>query len=125
GQTEDSITKRFVSNVYNAMPRSMKVLEATSGWAYATAAYRYMNNSSANRIDFVSAVPGRQVTAEAKGAVLGSGATLRTVVFSIGLDRADESDATFAGGEQASSAGTRYPFAVYRGFPGEGRHFLA
>lgn len=125
GQTEDSITKRFVSNVYNAMPRSMKVMEAASGWAYATAAYRYMNNSSANRIDFVSAVPGRQVTAEAKGAVLGSGATLRTVVFSIGLDRADGSDAIFAGGEQASSAGTRYPFAVYRGFPGEGRHFLA
>lgn len=51
--TEDSHAKRFLWNYYNRMRRPARVLEATNSWTYTTAAFRAMNNSSANSIGAV------------------------------------------------------------------------
>jgi len=53
--TEDSYVKRFVSNAYNAVPRAMRRLEATSTWTYSTDAWRQANGSASNQLDAVFA----------------------------------------------------------------------
>jgi hypothetical protein len=53
GQTEDSFTKRFVWNLYNRRTRVLRVRDTTDSWTYATAAYRPLNNSTSNRVEFV------------------------------------------------------------------------
>lgn len=52
GQCEDSLTKRFVWNFYNRVPRNLK--KAVSGThAYGTATLRAWNNDTANRVEMV------------------------------------------------------------------------
>lgn len=53
-QTQDTATKRFVSNMYNRVPRMMKVTESTANWSYTTGSWRQANNSATNQIEFVS-----------------------------------------------------------------------
>lgn len=85
GQTEDSFAKRFVSNYYNQVPRSMRVIEATNSWNYITATWRQANASAANQVAFVVGVAGNpltaHVTAFARQTVAGSDAYV-----AVGLD---------------------------------------
>lgn len=52
--TEDSLLKRFLSNVYNRSPRPMQVNDSTASWTYGTATWRSANNNAANRVQAVS-----------------------------------------------------------------------
>lgn len=54
GQTEDSMTKRLVANYYHALPRPLQVADSTNTWTYATAAWRSLNNSTLNRVEFIT-----------------------------------------------------------------------
>jgi hypothetical protein len=56
GQTNDSLTKRFVWNYYNRLPRKLKVIDATDTWAYTTSTWRSANNSTANRVESIIGV---------------------------------------------------------------------
>jgi hypothetical protein len=56
GQTEDSVTKRYVWNYYNRVERSMRVVEATDSWTYTTATYRQARAAATNQLDFVVGV---------------------------------------------------------------------
>lgn len=49
-QTEDSDLKRFVWNMYNRVPRRLRVNETTNNWTYAAATWRSANNSTSNRV---------------------------------------------------------------------------
>ena len=51
GQTEDSLTKRFVFNYYNRIRRPVRRVEATDSWAYTTATWRVANNTTSNQIN--------------------------------------------------------------------------
>ncbi len=53
GQTEDSLTKRFVWNHYNRVRRPVRRLEATDSWAYTTATWRQANGTTSNQINVV------------------------------------------------------------------------
>lgn len=53
GQTEDSLTKRFLWNHCNRVHRALEVQESTSSWSYGTNSWRAANNSTANRVEFV------------------------------------------------------------------------
>lgn len=53
GQTEDSLTKRYVWNYYNRVPRALVVTDATASWTYTTATVRQANGSTANQVDIV------------------------------------------------------------------------
>lgn len=52
--TEDSVAKRDLWNYYNRTTRKLKKIESTASWTYATAAWRSMNNSTANRVETIT-----------------------------------------------------------------------
>lgn len=56
GQTEDSVTKRYLWNYYNRVPRQLQRYESTASWTYTTATVRQANGSTANQIDVVVGV---------------------------------------------------------------------
>ena len=53
GQTEDSLTKRFVWNNHHRVRRPVRRLETTDSWTYTTATWRVVNNTTANQINVV------------------------------------------------------------------------
>jgi hypothetical protein len=56
GQCEDSKTKRYVWNYYNRVRKNFYFIEATNSWTYATNTWRSLNNTTANRVEFVIGV---------------------------------------------------------------------
>lgn len=48
--TEDSYTKRFLSNYYNRVRRGLKAFDTTNSWTYTTAAWRQANANAANQV---------------------------------------------------------------------------
>lgn len=55
GQTEDSVTKRFVYNFYNRVGRKVVKADSTSH-TYNSQTWRSYNNSTANRVEIVTGV---------------------------------------------------------------------
>jgi len=126
GETEDSGTKRFVSNLYNVHPRKLKVVEAAANWNYSTDTWRWVGNHTYNRADFILASDALSARAKQKSAVYNfSSSTQRPVQVGIGLDRADGTDADHTGGGGTTNAFTSYPMAEYFGYPGAGRHYFS
>jgi len=56
GQTEDSLTKRFVWNYYNRVARELKRIETTDAWTYTTATWQQANAAAANKFEIVIGV---------------------------------------------------------------------
>ena len=127
GQTEDSLTKRYVWNYYNRVVRPLAALEGTSTWTYTTAAFRQANANAANQIDFVIGVSEDAVVASVSASArntAGPGAT--DMVVGIGLDNTSSNSATVNGSTVNAGASVRTPVtSQYKGFPGIGRHYLA
>lgn len=59
--TEDSVEKRFLSNIYNVVTKNMTKLETTSH-TYTTGTVREWNNATAARIQFVISLASESVT---------------------------------------------------------------
>mgnify|MGYP000370250339 CR=1 FL=1 len=91
GQTEDSISKRFVYNHYNQKRRRLYLTETTSH-SYTTQAWRAWNNSTANRVEFIQGVLEHDINVTVQGAwgttaVAGVGAALNsTTTPNLGSD---------------------------------------
>lgn len=121
--TEDSEAKRYVFNEYSRMPRSMKnAKETTDTWSYATGSYRQANSNTANQLDYVSGDAAVLVHAEVAAAV--GGDTTGYVAVGVGVDSTTTNSAQTFGIWQNVSI-ISFPRAIYRGYPGLGRHFLA
>jgi hypothetical protein len=122
--TEDSLLKRYVWNYYNRVPRPMSVIDTTNSWTYATAAWRYSNNSSANRLEYVVGLNEDRVVAHALSqASTGSGIACSN---GIGVDSSTANSAQqFIESSNPTAAGSGDLFAQYRGYPGIGFHFIA
>lgn len=57
GQTEDSVSKRFLWNYYNRRSRVLRVTDSTASWSYATTVtFEAVNATSANRVELVVGV---------------------------------------------------------------------
>lgn len=56
--TEDSLTKRFLWNFYNQVPRRVYVQDGTDSWTYGSAAWRQANNSTANQVAVINGLAG-------------------------------------------------------------------
>jgi len=52
GQCEDSVTKRFLWNMYNRVDRRLEKTDSTSH-TYTTGSWRYWNNDSAQKVEFI------------------------------------------------------------------------
>lgn len=50
GQTEDSDQYRLIYNHYNQVRRTLKKLDTTASWTWATASFQPMNSSNTNRV---------------------------------------------------------------------------
>jgi len=57
GTTEHSAAKKFVWNYFNQFPLRLVKSDST-GHTYGTAAYRYWNNDSSNKVEFVTGLTG-------------------------------------------------------------------
>lgn len=128
GQTEDSVTKRYLWNYYNRVARPMVRRETTASWTYTTATLRQANGNTANQLDFVIGVSEDAVEAQLEAAATNAGGAAGMVfAVSIGLD----STSAITAGAQGSSTQLNLLNAVmtmhcaYCGFPGVGRHFLS
>lgn len=58
GQTEDSVTKRYVSNYYNRVRRTLQRFETTASWTYTTATVRQANGATANQVEIFNCFAG-------------------------------------------------------------------
>lgn len=92
GQCEDSVTKRFLWNMYNRLERSLNKYESTNSWSYSTATWRSANNSTANRVEFIQGVDENRIVAEVAGSSANSG-TGNYGLFGIALDATNTNDA--------------------------------
>lgn len=56
GQTEDSLTKRFVWNYHNRAIRKLYREESTTSWTYNSSTWRQARNSTTNQVELVCGV---------------------------------------------------------------------
>lgn len=54
--TEDSLTKRFITNVYNRVERRLFKTESTDSWSYNSNTVRQANGSATNQVEVVVAL---------------------------------------------------------------------
>lgn len=124
GQTEDSLAKRYVWNMYNRVPRSMRRLETTDTWTYTTAAFRVANGNTANELAMVigldeDAVSVRLMAAGSNN--VGNGVTLAAA---IGLDSSSAAS-DLAISSPVLTAGANFLMPINASIdcnPGIGRH---
>lgn len=120
GQTEDSLLKRFVFNIYNRVKKPAYALEGTASWNYTTATYRPYNNNTANRIETLFGLNTESV--HVVGIGMGGNSSGGVVSVNIGVD-----STTTASGNNAivfAGAGIGALTADYDGFPGLGYHYF-
>lgn len=125
-QLEDSFARRWVSNIFNAAPRPMRVIEATDSWTYTTLTWRQARASAANQLDYLQSLAGNMVEAQVVATVSNTNTGTNGFV-GIGLD----STTTLAPGCLVSFSTLNTAnfgsalFCSYKTTSALGRHFLA
>lgn len=124
-QLKDTKAFRWLSNLYNYVPRPMSVVEATASWPYTTAAYRQANANTANQLDFIQCGAGAMLVAHVSG---NSGNTsvgvLQTV--GIGINQVTTNNASNWAVQNSPVASAVMPLvADYVGYVPFGRSFAA
>jgi hypothetical protein len=54
GQTDDTLAKRYLWNMYHRIEATLRRLETTDNWTYSTGTFRQANASTANQIELVA-----------------------------------------------------------------------
>jgi hypothetical protein len=124
GQASDTVLKRFLFNAFNAVPRFLKVTEATDNWSYSTAAYQQANAASGNKVEVLCGLDGIMVELEIRSVCQNSTATYLDIYAGVGVDSSTVSSATFRSWTAANNAQIFMVEASYKGYPGVGRHDL-
>lgn len=125
GQTDDTLAKAYVWNMYNRRTRPLRRIDATASWTYNSATIRQANASTANQVEVMVGLSEDAVAANVLASAQGTIA--ETPIVTIGLD------STTAAATGVRSAGPRLAaanqdtpvLASFTGFPGVGFHFLA
>jgi hypothetical protein len=123
GQTEDSLTKRWLWNYYNRVDRLMLRNEATTSWTYTSATFRQSNNSAANQLDFLIGVTEDAILVFAASAST-STAGQAAVNCGIGLDGIINNATEYNAGITQSTVGQAAGYANYNAMVAVGRHYL-
>jgi hypothetical protein len=125
GQTEDSLTKRYLWNYYNRVIRPMIRVESTASWTYSTATYRQTNGSTSNQLDTIIGVAEDVISITAISEFSSSAATVRECTIGIGLGSTTVNSATIFGqGFGSSTTGISFN-CNYNAIPAIGRLFYA
>lgn len=121
GVIADTPTQRFVWNMYNRITRNARVKESAASWSYTTAAWRYANGNSANKIEWVCGFAEDAIDAYAYGRA--AAASQLTVGVGLGLDGiTPNAGSQFLAPSTGQNAGT----ASWQGYSGvQGYHYLS
>lgn len=121
--TEDSKTNRYLYNEYNRVTRFLLATEFsnTANWQYGSTVIRPANNDSRNSFNYVTGdaatILRARVDTSAGGVVSGSGRV------GIGIDSTTVNSSTLNTiHDTLTGNALSGPFAVYRGYPGLGKH---
>lgn len=126
GQTEDSVTKRFVWNYYNRVKKKVKVVEATNSWSYSDATWRQANASTANQVAIVQGVAEDTIDLIVRGAAINSTSSGRgPMAVGIGVDSTTASSADIMQTSNCNNSILATPSAQYVAVPTAGYHFYA
>jgi hypothetical protein len=119
GQTEDSVTKRYVWNHYNRVTRSLRAVDTTDSWTYSTNTLRRANDSAANQVEAVIGVAEDAVSVHVASSMTNSSGTSRAGCVGVGVNSTSVNSAINAYSYANSS--TRVPvMAHYVGIPAVG-----
>jgi hypothetical protein len=113
--------KRFVWNAQNRVLRPLAVIDTTDSWTYSTSTFRAMNNTAANKCEFVQGLPGESAQAMVVLRVFpGAGGNAGC---GIGVDSASVNSAKLSSDlyNNQAAAGTS---ALYDAFAGIGYHYF-
>lgn len=121
--TEDSLTKRFLWNLYNQVPRPLYVVDTADSWAHTIDAFRQARGSSANQVEFVQGLPQRVV---ANSRVYGgnSGSAI-LIAAGIGLDSTTVNSARLCADATPAAGASVASTANYEAIVSAGYHYLA
>lgn len=123
--TEDSVTKRFVFNMYNRVPRNMVKTE-TSTWSYTTDTTRQANGASANKVEFIVGLSEDVITASVKGVVELASNTTRGAKTGVGLDTTSAFSGLVQQAYNANASSIFFPLGgEYSDYPAVGYHYLS
>jgi hypothetical protein len=125
GQTEDSVTKRYVWNYYNRVRRPLLKALADVSWTYGTPTVRQINANTANQVDVVVGVA--EPLIELDLSVLGEQNATQYAVISFGEDSTSTiSTSAISGTLKTEASGVvngGSAKAALRKYPPVGRHF--
>lgn len=123
GTAEDSERNRLLSNVFNAVPRTMigpEIYALTHIWSADS--WHTVNAEPDQKITYLQAVAGRQVSARFALRVGSSGTTARFADVGLGIDSNAFENATTRSQATVSSTLPAVPTAEYRGMSSTGYH---
>ena len=121
GQSEDSMLRRFVWNYHQRFERLFEVIDSANSWSYTTAAWRSLNNSTLNRVEFVMGVKEDPIYLDHHG--FSSSTAGGSACFGVCLDNTNANDALIKGASPGSTSGAM-AVSTYRKLVAEGYHFL-
>lgn len=104
GQTEDSVTKRFVWNYYNRVPRPVLKRESTATWEYSTATMRQANGAATNQVEIVNGFAEEAIVISLQ-AMAGNATANVNLGVTIGEDSTTAGAAAVAGGQTVITSG--------------------
>jgi hypothetical protein len=123
GQSDDTLTKRYLYNHYNRERAPLRVLEATDSWTYTTDAYRQMNGNAANQVDVMVGVAGLELDVDLFAAAGNSTGNVNTYV-SVGEDGTTEASGVVGkyNINRLAAGEIKTHHAHLRTYPSLGRH---
>ena len=124
GQTEDSVTKRYLWNHFNRVWRPMYSKAVSVIWTYTTNTFRQMDAAGTPpQINFIQGLSETPVWSVAMGTGVND-TTAGTSAIGIGLDSTTTDISTLRVPGFILNLGIQLPFiAVALGFPSEGYHY--
>lgn len=124
--TEDSLTKRFVWNLYNRTPRHLLVTETADTWSYLTNTVRQANGNAANKVEYVVGLSLERVEAKVLASCALTGNSTLGAKVGVGVDSTTALSNIRQVGYNSNAGGLFGPIGgSYVGFPGIGYHYLA
>lgn len=124
GQLVDSQLCRCLSNLYNQVPRSLVLQEATTTWVYSTAAWAQVNNGTADQVAVMFTVPGF-VDVEINALWSNSTGAASNAWTGVGVDSATTPSSTNSVGGSSANNNVIANKANYVNSPGIGYHYFA
>ncbi len=121
GFFEDSISKRFVWNAYNQVPRILQIFESTDSWTYNTAAFRPSRGTTNNCFEYIAGDVATALRAQAFS-LASCTAGLSYAASGIGIDSTTVNSAQTWGANVTTVAFVL--ISTYKGYLSAGYHTI-